>query len=146
MLRRWLAGFVVFFLGFGCAQLVRLPAAAAAASDGTVDGTLEYSDTGDLKLFNPPGRTEYLAISTRKAAAGTAASPQLSYDTGTAAFAKQDTDSVMVYRLEPLILWKPSSAIGFCNPSGPVLCIVPPPPPPPWYLHYRFIKPSQSDY
>ena len=71
MKAHWLAGAVLFALGFGSAFLVKLPSADAAdtaAKELAIEGTpLKYVDGQDFKLIYPPGgKTEYLVATVRK--------------------------------------------------------------------------------
>lgn len=140
MSRRWLAGAVLFALGFGCAKLVTLPAAGAAPAEGVVDGTLEFVDgVDDFKLIYPPGgEAEYLVVVERKAELGSTADPQISYDTGSAVISKQDLVNLTVFRVESLLKWEGN--VEFCDPGGPVQCTLPPPPRPPIWHHFRTLN------
>ena len=144
MSRSWLAGAFLFLLGFGCAKMATLPVATASATDGTVDGTLEYIDGKDeFELIYPPGgETDYLVIATRKGAPGTAPGHEISYDTGSTVISRDDLVSFTIYRLEPLV--HSGNTLGsniICDPGGPVICPAPPDPgPPPIFHDNRFLS------
>jgi hypothetical protein len=149
MFTRWLAGTLLFALGFGSALLTRLPAADAASAEGVVEGSdLRYVDGTDaLQLINPSGgKTDFLVALSRKPEAAKESGPQVSYVTGSASFSKKDLQSLAVYQVTPLIGWKSGAeksgtAKGGAAKSGetrlgvfrcgrPYICVLPPPPPP----------------
>lgn len=154
MVRRWLAGALLFTLGFGSAKLLTLP--TATAQDVLGDGTLQFiEDDESIELVLPEGaETEYLTYATRISEPGTIAPPQISYDTGSSVISKHDLATLTVFRVEPLLRWdadpvgaplkgKSKSALtgrgtaGYCEPGGPYQCTQPPAPRPPKWHHLR---------
>jgi hypothetical protein len=134
---RWLAGMVLFALGFGCALLVNFPEASAASKQGLVSGSLKYVDSTDFQLIYPPGgKTDYLVVVSRKPGTVNNSEPLVAYKAGSATFSKKNLDSLIVYEVRPLVIWKDD--VSVCG-RGPVQCILPPPPPPPW-LRYAIVK------
>lgn len=152
MTTRWLAGAVLFALGFGSALLVRLPAADAAVKEEVVEGTLKYIDGEDFRLKYPPGgKTDYLVAVARKPGAP-APNPQVSYKVGEAVFSKKDLQSLTVFQVKPLILWQAASpavkaAAAAVRPGRTIrcghpqiYCPLPPPPGPPILVSYVVVK------
>ena len=139
MSTRWLSGVLLFALGFGTALLARLPEAGAASGQGVVSGSLKYINGADFQLVYPPGgKASYLVVVSRKPGTVKALSePQVAYKSGSAAYSKQNLDSLTIFEARPLAIWKGGDVIH-CG-DGPVQCILPPPPPPPW-LSYTFLK------
>lgn len=160
MKARWLAGAVLFALGFGSALLVRLPAADAAdaadvaARDVAVEGTpLKYVDGQDFRLKVPDGvKTEYLIAVARKPGTGVTLEPQISARTGEAAFSKKGLQTLTVYEVKPLIQWQgapaPSATRAALVAPGrtvrcgqpQVYCTLPPPPGPPIHVALQAFK------
>lgn len=130
MKSRWLAGALLFILGFGCAQMVQLPTASASSTQGVVEGTLKYVDGDDAfeLLYPPGGNKNYLVLARRDLASVKEGEPQVTYHTGGATFSKDGLRSLLVLRIEPLIAW--NANVVRCE-NQPVLCVLPPPPPPP---------------
>ena len=157
MKARWLAGAVLFALGFGSALLVRLPAADAAdapASEGTIEGTpLKYVDGEDFRVKVPAGvKTEYLITVARKPGAGVTPEPQISARTGEAVFSKKGLQTLTIFEVKPLVQWQSAppqraaqasvvspSRIGRCG-SPKIYCVLPPPPGPPIMVSYTAFK------
>lgn len=149
MFTRWLAGTLLFALGFGSALLTRLPVAGAASAEGVVEGSdLKYIDGADLlQLINPSGgKTDFLVALSRKPAAAKVSGPQVSYVAGSASFSKKDLQSLAVYQVTPLIGWKSGSEkrgvakagetrLGVFRCGRPSICTLPPPPPPIGHLY-----------
>jgi hypothetical protein len=143
MKARWLAGTLLFTLGFGCALMARLPSAAASSTQGVVEGTLKYIDGDDaFQLLYPPGGGDksYIVLSTRDQDSVDEDAPQVTYQTGGAAFSKKGLRRLVVFRLEPLIAWEGDTLR--CG-NFPVLCVLPPPPPPPIHYDATVVKPGQ---
>ncbi len=153
MSTRWLAGTLLFTLGFGSALLVRLPEADAASTEGVVEGRLKYIDGADFRLVYPVGgKTDYLVVVSRPPGANDSG-PEVSYKSGLVTFSKKDLENVTVYQVKPLIMWKAgakksgaqksgaekssirASSIFRCG-EGPFLCPLPPTPPP---IGYRYV-------
>ena len=154
MKARWLAGAVLFALGFGSAFLVRLPAADAAAREVAIEGTpLKYVDGQDFRVRVPAGvKTEYLIAVARKPGAGVTLEPQISARTGEAVFAKKGLQTLTVFEVKPLIQWQSAPAqsptqkslvspsrIGRCG-HPQIYCVLPPPPGPPIHVAYQALK------
>ncbi|HEX5716687.1 MAG TPA: hypothetical protein VF179_11060 [Thermoanaerobaculia bacterium] len=166
MKARWLAGAVLFALGFGCAFLVRLPAADAAnaanaantadvpAKEVAIEGTpLKYVDGQDFRVKVPAGvKTEYLIAVARKPGAGVTLEPQISAKTGEAVFSKKGLQTLTVFEVKPLIQWQsapppratqkslvsPSRTVRCGHPQ--IYCVLPPPPGPPIHVAYQALK------
>ena len=157
MKARWLAGAVLFALGFGSALLVRLPAADAAdvpAREVAIEGTpLKYVDGQYFRLKVPAGvKTEYLIAVARKPGAGVTFEPQISARTGEAVFSKKGLQTLTVFEVKPLVQWQsappPSAAQKSLVSPGrtvrcglpQIYCVLPPPPGPPIRVAYQAFK------
>lgn len=133
MSHRWLAGILIFTLGFGSACLMRIGSANAASNEGEVEPGLVYSDSPTtFKLVNS-GDKNYVVIVTRKPGMIPASDPLVTYAAGSSSFSKNDLQSLRIYRVTPV--GELQATIGFrpCN-GGPDDCPLPqplPPPPPP---------------
>lgn len=130
MLSRWFAGFMVFALGFGCSELMKV-APAGASQGGEVESGLEYYDNGDEYELINTGNKGYLLAIYRKP--GTpAVEPLFGSKSGTAVISKEDLDGVNIFRLVPVAALDPAAQPGFrwCMP-GPTDCPIPDPEPPP---------------
>ena len=137
---RWLAGALLFTLGFGSALLIKLPSADASPTQGgVVEGTLKYIDSDDaFQLIYPPGGGKnYLVVAARDPDTVPAGEPVVTYQGGGALFYKRGLRSLTVLRLEPIIVWKDDTLR--CG-NFPVLCALPPPPPPPIHHSYMILK------
>ena len=130
MKSRWLASALLFILGFGCAQMIRVPSAGASSTQGVVEGTLKYVDGDDVfeLLYPPGGDRKYLVLARRDVDPVQAGEPQVAYRTGGAKYSKKGLRSLLVLRIEPLIAW--DADVVRCE-NQPILCVLPPPPPPP---------------
>jgi len=159
MKAHWLAGAVLFALGFGSALLVRLPAAAntadVAAKGVPIEGTpLEYVDgSQDFRVRIPAGvKTEYLVTVARKPGPGVTLEPQISAKTGEAVFSKKGLQTLTVFEVKPLIQWQSAPPPGAAQkslaaPRWPgrcehpqIYCVLPPPPGPPIHVAYSVVR------
>ena len=158
---RWLAGAVLFTLGFGSALLVRLPAADAAdaaadapAKEVSIEGTpLTYIDGQDFRVKVPAGvKTEYLIAVARKPGAGITLERPVSAKTGEAVFSKKGLQTLTVFEVKPLIQWQGAPPPGTAQKSlvspgrtvrcghPQIYCVLPPPPGPPIHVAYQAFK------
>jgi hypothetical protein len=142
MKARWLAGILLFSLGFGCALMIQPPSAGASATQGVVEGTLKYVDGDDAfeLLYPPGGDKKYLVLARRDLDSVQAGDPQVTYHTGGAKFSKKGLRSLLVLRIEPLIAWQDD--VVRCE-HLPILCVLPPPPPPPIHDEADIIQSGQ---
>lgn len=165
MKARWLAGAVLFALGFGSALLVRLPAAvaantaAAAAKEVAIEGTpLKYVDGQDFRVKVPAGvKTEYLIAVARKPGAGVTLESQISARTGEAVVSKKGLQTLTVFEVKPLIQWQSGPPPGaaqksLASPRWPVrcgrpdvYCVLPPPPGPPIHVAYQVVRAARTN-
>jgi hypothetical protein len=128
MSTRWLAGALLFTLGFGSAELAKLPKSGAASREGVVEGSLRYIDGEDFRLVYPPGgKAEYLVVVTRKPGTVKESAARVSTQIGVAVFSKKDLEKLTVYRVTGLLTWK--GGVDRCG-HGIDYCPLPPPPPP----------------
>lgn len=129
MTTRWLAGFLIFALGFGCAQVMKVT--PAGAEDGMLDEGLQVIEhPHKFELINT-GLYRYLLIVQPKAGA-TASMPDISAVTGTVSVAKKNLEGVTVLKLQPLGKIGPEEDWG-CHPGledcvGPEPILPPRPP------------------
>ena len=134
MSHRWLAGILVFALGFGSAFLMRIGRADAAPTDGEVEPGLAYSDSAtSFKLVNS-GTKNYLVIVTRKQSMIPTSDPLVTYAAGSSTFSKDYLQSLRIYRVTPVGELQVTGGFRPCN-GGPDDCPLPqplPPPPPPY--------------
>src|SRR5688572_8031502 len=100
MSKRWVAGILLFALGFGSAFLVRLGPAEAQGTSGEAEkGSLKYTVGNEFTLTNTSKDKAYVAIVAGKGGTG----PQFLNKFGAAVFSKKDP--VYVYRLTPVGVW-----------------------------------------
>jgi hypothetical protein len=137
MSKRWVAGVLLFALGFGSAFLVRLGSAEAqGTSSGEAEkGSLRYTVGNEFTLTNISKNKAYLAVARGKGGN----EPQLLNKFGAAVFSKKDP--VYVYRLTPVGVWgearfRPCHDWELCPVPQPI-----PPPPPPLRITAVFIEP-----
>lgn len=150
MTSRWLAGAVLFGLGFGSALLVRPAADAAntAVKEVPVEGTtLKYIDgPDDFRLKYPAGgKADYFVAVVREP--GSVSQSSISYKIGEVVVSKRDLQSLTVFQAKPLISLQPKTtpvhaslvqaAAVSARPfrvircGEQVYCPLPPPPDPP---------------
>lgn len=100
MNKRWLAGILLFVLGFGCSSLVKLATAStrAAVKEGVIEGGLRYVDGTDLSFQYSEGDSTYLFVEARKPDV-LSTEPPIAYSTGSTTLSKQALQSVAMYRL-----------------------------------------------
>lgn len=132
MMTRWLAGFAIFALGFGCAQVMKVT--AAGAEDGMLDEELQVLEHPDRLEFVNSGLYRYLLVVQPKAGA-TVSMPDLSSAMGSVSVDKDGLDGVTVLKFQPFGKISPDQDIPEweCNPGfedcvGPEP-IMPPRPP-----------------
>jgi hypothetical protein len=141
MKARWLAGALLFILGFGSAMLVKLPLASAGSTQGVVEGNLKYIDGDDaFQLLYPSGDKSYIVLTTRDPNWAAEGAPQVTYQTGGATISKKGLYRLVVLRGEPLIAWNGDTLR--CG-NFPILCVLPPPPPPPIHYEATIVRPGQ---
>lgn len=128
---RWLAGFAIFALGFGCAQVMKVT--PAGAQDGMLDEDLQVIEHPDrLELVNK-GLYRYLLVVQPKAGA-TVSMPDLSSAMGSVSIDKDGVEGVTVLKLQPLGKISPGDLEDpGCNPGiedcvGPEPILPPRPP------------------
>jgi hypothetical protein len=140
MTRRWLAGIVLFALGFGSSSLIqRVTADTPPPREGNLDAVLHYVDGADLTLKYPQGTSTYL-LAVKRTGAGQEPEEQISYKTGSAVIPKKGLSSVTIFRLVPIGIWQN----GFRPCHGLTDCPVPrplPPPPPPIMIKTLVLDP-----
>ena len=130
MSKRWLSGFLIFALGFGCAFLVTTATAQEALEEGEVEEGLDYVNAPEkFKLVNW-GDQGYVVMVTRKPGIPQA-EPPVSYRTGVITISKNGLDTLTIYRLVPVtqldgVLRPCDQAFWDCPWRSPI----PPPPPP----------------
>jgi hypothetical protein len=131
MMTRWLAGFAIFALGFGCAQVMKV--APAGAEDGMLDEGLQVIEHADkFELINT-GLYRYLLVVQPKTGAPVTM-PDISAVTGTVSVDKKGVEGVTVIRLQPLGKITPGDLHDWgCNPGiedcvGPEPILPPRPP------------------
>ena len=132
MTTRRLAGFAIFALGFGCAQVMKV--APAGADDGMLDEGLQVIEHADkFELINT-GLYRYLLVVQPKEGA-TVSMPYLSAVTGQVSVAKKDVEGVTVLKLQPVGKISPDQDIPEweCHPGledcvGPEPILPPRPP------------------
>jgi len=146
MTTRWLAGFALFALGFGCAQMMKVT--PAGAEDGTLDEGLRLIEhPGRFELVNS-GLYRYLLVVQPKAGA-TVSRPNLSSAMGSVSVDKDGLEGVTVLKFQSVgkispddnPLWDCMPGIEDCVGPEPLL-----PPRPPKYLieldPSKFAKPD----
>ena len=142
MAKRWLAGFLIFASGFGCASLVSVATARENLSAGTLEEGLSYVNTErDVTLINN-GKSVYVTIIKRLP--GTEpVDPPVSYNGGVSSFPTVGMDRAILYRLTEVAvlqdeMWRPCN-MGDCSWQGPV---PPQPDPLPGKLAAKFLSPE----
>ena len=146
MKHRWLAGIVLFSLGFGSAFLMRLTAADTPPKEGIVEGQLKFVDGAEtFSLTDGAGGKGYLIVVTRNVGVLQGGEPLVSYKKGAAAVAKKDLQTLGIYRLTPAGVWQ-SGSFRPCNEALPDDCPLPrmpqPPPPPLQEMSHLFLGPA----
>jgi len=127
MSSRWLAGTILFALGFGSAHLVRLPEVGAAEPVAElVDRNLKFQGSSPIRFENPSAGSFYLILGT-KGPKREVKSAQLITKAGKADFSTEGLDGVTAFRLLPTAKWDLKSQNGIrCNPRQNYDCPAPP--------------------
>src|SRR5687767_6141254 len=115
MMTRWLAGFAIFALGFGCAQVMKVT--PAGAEDGMLDEGLQVIEHPDRFEFVNSGLYRYLLVVQPKADAKVSM-PDLSSAMGSVSVDKDGVEGVTVLKLQPLGKVSPGDLTDpGCNPG-----------------------------
>lgn len=124
MPNRWLAGVLLFALGFGSAMMMKVPSTQAASKEGVVEGNLRFvnGERGDFQLiYSKPNKSDIFV------AVALGAQRQATWQRGKVAFTKEQRKSLTIFRLTPVM----KVTAQFANPcDSPELCPFPPDPEP----------------
>jgi hypothetical protein len=130
MSQRWLSGFLIFALGFGCASLVTVATAQEVPEErGELEEGLDYVNTeNEVRLVNS-GKDVYVVMVQRSPGTSPAEAP-VSYRKGVTTVPRSGLTSLKIYRLVAISeleedFWRPCLGAD-CTWIGPL----PPPPPP----------------
>lgn len=130
MTTRWLAGLALFALGFGCAQVMRVP--PAGAEDGVLDEGLRLIDHPNRFELVNSGLHRYVLVVQSKAGA-TVSLPDLSSAMGSVSVDKDGLEGVTVLKVQSLGKISPDENPLDCLPGiedcvGPEPLLPPRPP------------------